>query len=116
MAALEKFFAEDIEATFSRDPEVLTELWTDDGVPLQQGARADIGKAAIRASNERRKAARPDMRLLSYVPEKKDVTIAAERALYWEYFTATYAASPGGEEKPIHARVLAVLRKQADGS
>jgi ketosteroid isomerase-like protein len=32
------------------------------------------------------------------------------------YFTAVYVESPGGEEKQIRAEVLAVLRKQPDGS
>jgi serine/threonine protein kinase len=31
-------------------------------------------------------------------------------------FTATYVESAGGEEKRIRAKVLAVLKKQADGS
>jgi uncharacterized protein (TIGR02246 family) len=116
MAGIEKFLAQDIAATFSRDPAALTELWTDDGVRLQQGAPADIGKQAIRATNERGKAAHPERRVLSYVPEIKDVTISGEWAFYWGYFTATYVESAGGEEKRIRAKVLAVLKKQADGS
>jgi hypothetical protein len=51
--------------SFSRDPAALTELWTDDGVRLQQGAPADIGKQAIRATNERGRAAHPERRVVS---------------------------------------------------
>ena len=88
MAGIEKFLAQDIAATFSRDPAALTELWTDDGVGSNK-VRADIGKQAIRATNERGKAAHPERRVLSYVPEIKDVTICGEWAFYWGYFTAT---------------------------
>jgi len=59
IAALEKFFAQDIEATFSRDPEALTELWTDDGVRLQQGAPADIGKGGDSRSERTWKSRSP---------------------------------------------------------
>lgn len=65
MAGIEKFRSQDIAATLSRDPTALTELWTDDGVRLQQGAPVDVGKAAIRAANERGKAAHPGMQVLS---------------------------------------------------
>jgi hypothetical protein len=37
MAAIEKAQAQDIAATLSRDTAALTELWTEDGVRLQQG-------------------------------------------------------------------------------
>ena len=49
----------------------LTEQWTDDGVRLHQGAPPDIGKAAIRAANERSKKARPGMKVPSYVRKSK---------------------------------------------
>src|SRR5262245_44314826 len=90
MTGIEKFLAQDIAATFSRDPAALAELWTDDDVRLQQGAPADIGKQAIRATNERGETAHPERQILSYVPEMKDVTISGEWAFYWGYFTATY--------------------------
>ena len=116
LAGIEKFRSQDIAATLAGDPTALTELWTDDGVRLQHGAPADVGKEVIRATNERNKAAHPDLRVLSYVPEIKDLTVIGEWAFYWGYFTATYVESAGGEEKRIRAKVLAVLKKQADGN
>ena len=53
LAAIQKMHEKDIAATLARDMAALTEQWTDDGVRLQQGAPPDIGKAAIRAANER---------------------------------------------------------------
>ncbi len=61
----------------------LTEQWTDDGVRLHQGAPPDIGKAAIRAANERSKKARPGMTVPSYVPEIKETTIVHGWAFEW---------------------------------
>ena len=116
MAAIEKLHAQDIAATLSGDPVALTELWTDDGVRLQQGQPVDIGKQAIRATNERLKAAHPGMRVVSYVPEISDVTITDGWAFEWGYFTASYVESAGEEETRIRARVVRILKRQADGS
>jgi ketosteroid isomerase-like protein len=116
MAEIDKFRSQDIAATLSGDPKALTELWTDDGVRLQQGASPDIGKEAIRAVNERHVAAHPGFRVVSYVPEIKDVTIVDGWAFQWGYFTGAYVDAPGGVEKTIRGRTLAVLKRQPDGS
>ena len=117
MAGIEKLHGQDVAATLSGDPAALAELWTDDVVVLQQGEEPVLGKQAARAAAERRKAAQPGFRVVSYVPEIKDVTITTDGwAFEWGYFTASYVESAGGEEKRIRARVLRVLKKQADGS
>ena len=116
LAAIEKLRQDDIAATLSRDPVALTNLWTDDAIRLGAGAPADIGKQAIRASNERQ-TANKGFKVLSYVPETKDVTILdGGWAVEWRQFTASYVDSPGGEAKQIRGSVLAVLRKLPDGS
>jgi uncharacterized protein (TIGR02246 family) len=115
-AAIEKLRREDVAATLSRDTAALTELWTDDAVRLGQGDQDDIGKEAIRATNERLKAATPELRVLSYVPEYKELTIADGWAFEWRYYNASYVESPGGEVKHIRGKVLAVLKKLPDGS
>jgi uncharacterized protein (TIGR02246 family) len=114
LAAIQSFIKQDIAATLSQDQTALSDLWTNDAVRLGPGAPVDIGREAIRATNERFKAAQAGLRVISYVPEIKDVTIAGDWAFYWGYFTASYVA--GGEEKRMRAKVLAVLRKQPDGS
>ncbi|HEV8139001.1 MAG TPA: SgcJ/EcaC family oxidoreductase [Pyrinomonadaceae bacterium] len=115
-AEIEKFHRRDIAATLSRDTTALTELFTEDGVRLSQGERDDIGKEAIRATNERFKAATPELRVLSYVPETKDLTVTDGWAFEWGYFTASYVESPGGEVKRFRGKRLMVLKKQPDGS
>src|SRR5207245_2478836 len=74
LAGIEKLHQQDIAATLSRDPVALTDLWTDDAVRLGPGQPAQVGKQAIRESNERW-SARPGVKVLSYVPETKDLTI-----------------------------------------
>jgi uncharacterized protein (TIGR02246 family) len=116
LAAIEKLKQQDIAATLSRDPVALTELWTDDAIRLGVGAPADIGKEAIRASNDRQTAQKV-MKVLSYVPETKDVTfLDGGWAVEWRSFTASYVDSPGGETKQIRGTVLAVLKRMPDGS
>lgn len=117
MAEIEKAHRRDIDATLSRDTAALTELWTDDAVRLGQGESDDIGKEAIRATNERFKAATPELRVLSYVPEVKDLTVTDDGwAFEWRYFTASIVESPGGEEKRVRGKVLLIMKRQPDGS
>jgi uncharacterized protein (TIGR02246 family) len=114
LAAIEKLHQQDIAATLSRDPVALTDLWTDDAVRLG-GGQAEVGKKAIRESNERQ-TARQGFKVLSYLPETKDLTILDGWAIEWRQFTASYVESPGGEAKQIRGTVLMVLKKLPDGS
>jgi ketosteroid isomerase-like protein len=115
LAGIEKFHQRDIAATLSRDPVALTNLWTDDAVRLGPGRPAEVGKKAIRESNERWSAV-PGVKVLSYVPETKDLTILKGWAVEWGYITGSYVESPGGEVKQIRGTRLMVLKKMPDGS
>ena len=116
LAAIEKLWQHDIAATVARDPVALTEQWTDDAIRLGVGAPPDVGKKAIRETNERQ-AANRGFKVLSYVPETKDFTfLDGGFAVAWRTFTASYVDSPGGESKQIRGRVLMVLKKLPDGS
>ena len=117
IAEIEKLRKHDVDATLSRDTAALAEQWTDDAVRIGQGQQDDMGKDAIRATDDRFKAATPELRVLSYVPEYKELTVTDDGwAFEWRYFTASYIESPGGEEKRVRGKLLAVLRKQPDGS
>ena len=116
LAAIEKTHQQDIAATFSRDPVALTDYWADDAIRLGVGQPAEVGKPAIRASNERQ-TANKGFKVLSYVPETKDFTfLDGGWAVEWRTFTASYVESPGGEAKQIRGTVLGVLKKLPDGS
>jgi ketosteroid isomerase-like protein len=115
VAAIEKLHKQDVAATLSRDPVTLTDLWTDDAIRLGQGRPAEVGKQAIRESNERW-SARPGVKVLTYVPETKDLTILDGWAVEWGYITGSYVESPGAEPKQIGGTRLMVLKKLPDGS
>ena len=115
LAAIEKLHQQDVAATLSRDPVALTDLWTDDAIRLGPGQPAEVGKQAIRESNERW-SARPGLKVLTFVPETKDLTILDGWAVEWGYFTGSSVESPGGEPKQIRGSRLMVLKKLPDGS
>jgi ketosteroid isomerase-like protein len=112
-AAIEKLKQQDVVATVARDAVAMADLWTDDAVRFGPDTPADVGKQAIRETNER-STARP-MNVLTFVPETKDLTIWDGGAVEWRHFTAS-VASPGGEPKQVRGTLLAVLKKLPDGS
>jgi ketosteroid isomerase-like protein len=115
LAGIEKFHKQEIAATLSRDPVALTDLWTDGAVRLGPGRPPEIGKKAIRESNERW-SVRPGVKVLSYVPETKDLTILKGWAVEWGYITSSYVESPSGEPKQIRGTRLMVLKKMPNDS
>ena len=116
MREIEKLHQLDIAATLSGDQVALSTGWTDDIVILGPGEEPGIGKQAILETRERRRAALPGFRVVTYVPDIKDVTIADGWAFEWGTYTAGYVETAGGEEKPLRGKLLRVLKKQADGS
>ena len=116
LAAIEKLHQQDVAATVSRDAVALTDLWTDDAIRIGVGQPAEVGKQVIQASNDRQ-TANKGFKVLSYVPEIKDLTfLDGGWAVEWRSFTASYLDSPGGEAKQIRGTVLVVLKKLPDGS
>jgi len=115
MAGIEKFHKQDIAATLSRDPIALTNLWTDDAVRIRMGQSPELGKKAIQESYQSW-AAVPGIKVVSYVPETKDMTILDGWAVEWGYITGSYVETPGGEVKQILGTRLMVLKKMPDGS
>ncbi len=114
-AAIEKLHQQDIAATLSRDPVALTDLWTDDAIRLLQGQPAEVGKEAIREGNARW-SARPGLKVLTFVPEIKDLTLWDGWAVEWGYFTGSYVESPDGEPEQMRGARLWVFKKLQDGS
>jgi len=114
-AAIEKLHQQDTAATLSRDPVALTDLWTNDAIRLVSGQPTEVGKLAIRESNERW-AARPSLKMLTFVPETKDLTIWDGGAVEWRRNTASYVVSPGGDPIQNRGTFLGVYKKLPDGS
>jgi ketosteroid isomerase-like protein len=116
MREIEKLHSLDVAATLSGDQVALSTGWTDDVVILGQGEEPGVGRQAILAVRERRSAAMPGFRVVTYVPEIKNVTIADGWAFEWGLFGASFVEASGGNEMPLRGKLLRVLKKQADGS
>jgi uncharacterized protein (TIGR02246 family) len=116
MVGIERLHRQDVAATVSGDPRALAGLWTDDAVRINPGGRVDIGKQAIRAADERAKARHPEGRVVSYLPDIKDVRIKDGWAFEWGHFKVGYTETAEGEVKTARGSVLRVLQKGADGS
>ena len=52
-AAIEKLKQQDVVATVARDAVAMADLWTDDAVRLGPDTPAEVGRQAIRETNER---------------------------------------------------------------
>jgi ketosteroid isomerase-like protein len=116
-AEIEKLHRMDVAATLSGDLAALANLWTDDIVRLQPGAGAEIGKQTLTAVDQRRRAANPGFRAVTYVPEIKDLTVTADGwAFEWGTFTASYVVAPGSGETHIRANLVRIFKRQADGT
>lgn len=115
-SGIEKLHQQDIAATLSRDSRALADLWTDDGVLLEPGGQARIGKQLIGAEVEKAIAKQPGMKILSYMPEIKELKITDGWAYEWGYFSSSYKESPESEAKSFRGKMVRILRKQSDGS
>ncbi len=74
LAAIEKLRQIEIAATIARDPVALSDYWTDDAIRLGLG-QAEVGKPAIRASNERH-TANKGFKVLSYIPKTEELHLS----------------------------------------
>jgi ketosteroid isomerase-like protein len=116
LAGIEKLFQQDIAATVSRDPVALTEYWTDDAIRLGAGAPAEVGKQAIRASNERQ-TANEGFKVLSYVPENKEmIFLDGGWEVEWRPYSLSLITSPGGAPVSLRGLALGVHKKLPDGT
>lgn len=114
---IEKLHQQDIDATLAHDPQALADLFTDDAVLLEPGAAPIVGKSAILAANQKDKAEHPQMKVVGYKPDIKDLQIVDGVAFEWDYFDAIFSESGKGDDvQRFRAKALRVLRRQPDGS
>ena len=116
MREIEKLHQLDIAATLSGDQVALSTGWTDDIVILGQGEEPGVGRQTILEARERRSAALPGFRVVTYAPEIKDVTITDGWAFEWGSFTATFVMAPGAEVQTMKFHRMLIYRKQPDGT
>jgi len=115
-AGIEKLHKDDITATIARDADALTALWDDDAVLLQPGAPPIIGKAAFHHFMTQALAKSPSVGVVKYVPDIRDIEVAGDVAYEWGYFDAAQKSSDQQASKGLRAKLLRVMKRQADGS
>jgi ketosteroid isomerase-like protein len=109
-AGIEQLHKLDIQTTLSGKADELAKLWDKDAVRLLPGSPAEIGKAAIYATDKREEQAGQGLNAC-YKPEIKDLQIDGDWAFEWGYFS--YKAP---KEKAFRGKVLRVMKRQPDGS
>lgn len=115
-AGIEKLHKDDITATIARDADALTALWDDDAVLLQPGTPPIIGKAAFHHFMTQALAKSPSVGVVKYVPDIRDIQVAGDVAYEWGYFDAAQKSSDQQAPQSLRAKLLRVMKRQADGS
>ena len=116
LAAIDKLHQEDIRVTLLQDPNGLVDIFTEDAVRFIPGSPPDLGKQAIQAKNEKGRAEYPGFKVLSYVPEYKNIQIEGGLACEWGEHNAQYKLSPEAPPVSVTFRGFDVLKRQSDGS
>lgn len=115
-AGIEKLHQDDIVATLARDVDALTALFDVDAVLLQPGTPPIIGKAAFHDFMQQVLAKSPSVKVVKYVPDIRDIQIAGDLAYEWGYFDAAQKGSDREAPHTVRAKLLRVMKRQADGS
>jgi ketosteroid isomerase-like protein len=110
-AGIDRLHQLDIETTISGKADDLAKLWDKDAVRLLADSPAEIGKAAIYATDKKEEAAGEGLNAC-YKPEIKDLQVAGDWGFEWGYFS--YKESV--KAKPIHGKLLRIIKRQPDGS
>jgi len=109
--AIERLHQQDVNATLSGKADDFAKLWDSEAVRIGPGQPAEIGKAAIYATDKREPAS-GEGQSLCYKPEIKDLQITGDWAFEWGYFSFKQSA----KTKPMRGKVLRVIKRQPDSS
>jgi uncharacterized protein (TIGR02246 family) len=116
LEAIEKLHQKDIEVTLPQDPKGLLDIFTEDAVRIVPGSPPAVGKRAIEAENAKGRADYPGFKVLSYVPEYRNIHIENGWACEWGEHEGKYKVTPEGPPVTMRLKGFDVLRKQSDGS
>ncbi len=83
---------------------------------LYPGSPPAVGKQAIQADNEKFRTAYPDLQVLKYAPDIKDVQIVDGWAIEVIYGESTYKMSAKDNPVTVQGKSMRVLKRQSDGS
>jgi len=109
--AIERLHQQDTDVTLSGRADDFAKLLDNEAVRIGPGHSAEIGKAAIYATDKREQAS-GEGQSLRYKPEIKDLQIPGDWAFESGYFSFKQSANT----KPMRGKVLRVIKRQPDGS
>jgi ketosteroid isomerase-like protein len=116
-AGILQLHRQDRDATLSGSASALAQLWTQDAVRMEPGGPAEVGKVNITAKDKKEEMNRPrGAAVLSYEPQICNVEVIGDHAVEWGYFRYVYRPRAGAKPQGGRAKMLRVLRRQADGS
>src|SRR5215472_14515272 len=99
LAGIEKLHRLDERITLLNSPDALQELWTDDAVRLTADGPADVGKAAIYATDQRTWKLAPGFSITSYRHDIKNVRVLNDDwAVEWGLFEGGFRLAA---DKPV---------------
>lgn len=99
--AIERLHQQDVDATLSGKADEFAKLWDSDAVRIGPGQPAEIGKAAIYATDKREEDS-GEGQSLCYKPEIQDLQITGDWAFEWGYFSYKQSANA----RPMRGKVL----------
>ena len=116
MRSIENMHSKDMAAAKKLDIATLLSLWTDDGVLLQPGQEALIGKEAIWNYMQEQSEKEQVLKIIDYIHEFEEIRILNNWAYEWGTFKGSYRPIAGGKVIHQRARLFRVLQKQTDGT
>jgi len=116
LEAIKTLHFRDVTAAKKRDIKTLISLWTDDGVLLQPGQEAIIGKEAIWKYMQEQTKIEQTFKIIDYIHDFEEIRILDNWAYEWGTFKGSYRPIAGGNVIHHRARLFRVLQKQTDGA
>lgn len=103
-------------ATVSGDPDALAMLFTSDGVRMEPGGEAVVGRDTMRAEDQRFRAAHPGSGITTYASHVASLELHGDWAVEWGYFDSDYVTGAGAAPQHVRGKVLRVLHREPDGT
>lgn len=103
-------------ATVSGDPDALAMLFTTNGVRMEPGGSAVVGRDTMRAEDRRFRASHPGSGITTYASHIASLEVHGDWAVEWGYFDSDYVTGAGAAVQHVRGKVLRVLHRETDGT
>lgn len=115
LAGIRALHRADSIATVPGDPDSLAMLFTPNGVRMEPGGAAVVGRETMRAEDLRFRATHPGSGITKYVSHIVATELHGDWAVEWGYFDSEYVTGTGAPPQSVRGKVLRVLHREPDG-